>query len=142
MNTGGVPGIFTLGARFGGTNTPGTYTGLWWIVCVHATLAYASRSGSEACHSRSRSRAARNSAASARALVSRSAADGYGSDGSDAGRSTASAAPSRRGDGDSEEEDSGENEARAGPAYRVRRRGRRAASSYVRDDDIDLDDVL
>ena len=42
MNTGGVPGIFTLGARFGGTNTPGTYTGLWWIVCVHATLAYAS----------------------------------------------------------------------------------------------------
>ena len=75
-------------------------------------------------------------------LVSRSAADGYGSDGSDAGRSTASAAPSRRGDGDSEEEDSGENEARAGPAYRVRRRGRRAASSYVPDDDIDLDDVL
>ena len=48
-------------------------------------------------------------------LVSRSAADGYGSDGSDAGRSTASAAPSRRGDGDSEEEDSGENEARARP---------------------------
>jgi hypothetical protein len=75
-------------------------------------------------------------------LVSRSAADGYGSDGSDAGRSTASAAPSRRGDGDSEEEDSGENEARAGPAYRARRRGRRAASSYVPDDDIDLDDVL
>ena len=75
-------------------------------------------------------------------FVSRSAADGYGSDGSDAGRSTASAAPSRRGDGDSEEEDSGENEARAGPAYRVRRRGRRAASSYVPDDDIDLDDVL
>ena len=75
-------------------------------------------------------------------LVSRSAADGYGSDGSDAGRSTASAAPSRRGDGDSEEEDSGENEAREGPAYRARRRGRRAASSYVPDDDIDLDDVL
>jgi len=75
-------------------------------------------------------------------FVSRSAADGYGSDGPDAGRSPASAAPSRRGDGDSEEEDSGGDEARAGRAFRVRRRGRRAASSYVPDDDIDLDDVL
>ena len=45
-------------------------------------------------------------------------------------------------DGDSEEEDSGGDEARAGRAFRVRRRGRRAASSDAPDDDIDLDDVL
>jgi hypothetical protein len=49
-------------------------------------------------------------------------------------------APSQRGDGDSDEdEESGGDAARAG--YRVRRRERRGAS-YVRDDDIDLDDVL
>ena len=73
-------------------------------------------------------------------FVATPAADGYGSDGSDAGRSTYSAAPSQRGDGDSDEdEESGGDAARAG--YRVRRRERRGAS-YVRDDDIDLDDVL
>ena len=70
-------------------------------------------------------------------------ADGYGSDGSDAGRSTYSAAPSRRGDGDSDEEE--ERDARDSKnAARARRRGNRGAnaSSYVRDADIDLDDVL
>jgi hypothetical protein len=73
-------------------------------------------------------------------FVATPAADGYGSDGSDAGRSTYSVAPSQRGDGDSDEdEESGGDAARAG--YRVRRRERRGAS-YVRDDDIDLDDVL
>ena len=73
------------------------------------------------------------------ASVATPAADGYGSDGSDAGRSTYSAAPSQRGDGDSDEDESGGDAARAG--YRARRRERRGAS-YVRDDDIDLDDVL
>jgi hypothetical protein len=47
-------GIFTLGATTAGVQTPGTYTGLWWMLCVHATLAYASRSGEDLAQSSSR----------------------------------------------------------------------------------------
>ena len=71
---------------------------------------------------------------------------GYASDGSDAGRSAFSAAPSRRGDGDSDEDEEGArvmgNDERAG--RRARRRGNRAAASLTTapDVDIDLDDVL